>query len=262
MAGEERAQQGVRSVETGLALVAVLGAADTGLGLGSLARQAGMAPAKAHRYLVSLVRAGLVEQHPETGHYDLGPLALELGMAALRRLDIVRLADATLHRLRDELDETVLFAVWGNRGPTVVRWLESSETVTVNVRLGSVMPLTRSATGRAFLAWGEPRVIRPLLDAELATADDPEAERGRMDALAARIRADGVSTVAGDLLPGVAAVAVPVFDHQDDVAGVVTVLGYAGGFDADPAGDTTRAVRAAAGDLSRRLGHRGMAGDG
>ncbi|MCS4502730.1 HTH-type transcriptional regulator KipR [wastewater metagenome] len=262
MTGEERAQQGVRSVETGLALVAALGAADTGLGLGCLARRAGMAPAKAHRYLVSLVRAGLVEQHPETGHYDLGPLALELGMAALRRLDIVRLADATLHRLRDDLDETVLFAVWGNRGPTVVRWLESSEAVTVNVRLGSVMPLCRSATGRAFLAWGARRVIEPLLDAELAAADDPEVERGRMEALAAQTRSDGVSTVAGDLLPGVAAVAAPVFDHQDEVAGVVTALGYAGGFDADPAGDTARTVRAAADDLSRRLGHRGAGGDG
>ncbi|WP_440995813.1 IclR family transcriptional regulator [Arhodomonas sp. SL1] len=252
MGRDERAQQGVRSVETGMTLVAALAAEETGMGLGALARRAGMAPAKAHRYLVSLARAGLVEQHPDTGVYDLGPLALELGLAALRRMDIVRLADAALHRLRDELDETVLFAVWGNRGPTVVRWLESSDAVTVNVRLGSVMPLLRSATGRAFLAWGARAVVQPQLEHELAGASSEEAE-----AMAERIRRDGVATVSGDLLPGIAAVAAPVFDHQDEVAGVVTALGYSAGFDARPGEAPAAAVCAAARDLSRRLGHRG-----
>ncbi len=255
MSADERSQQGVRSVETGLGLVAVMAAADGGMGLGELARRAGLAPAKAHRYLVSLTRAGLVEQEPDSGRYDLGPLALELGMAALRRLDLVRLADAALQRLRDELDETVLFAVWGNRGPTVVRWLESSEAVTVNVRLGSVMPLINSATGRAFLAWGARTVVQPLLDAELAT---PSA---RLDAESvARLievtREAGVATVSGDLLPGVAAVAAPVFDHQDEIAGAVTALGYAASFDESADGANARAVSAAAADLSRRLGHR------
>ena len=45
--------------------------------LRDIAQQADMPPAKAHRYLVSLIRAGLVMQDPASSHYDLGPFALK-----------------------------------------------------------------------------------------------------------------------------------------------------------------------------------------
>jgi DNA-binding IclR family transcriptional regulator len=39
----------------------------------------------------------------------------------------------------------------GNKGPTIVRIEEPGLPVTVNARVGSVMPLLWSATGRVFL---------------------------------------------------------------------------------------------------------------
>ena len=74
-----KSQQGVQSVEVGLRLFKVLAAASAPLMLKDLAAAARMPPAKAHRYLVSLSRAGLVEQNSATGLYDLGPL--EIGRA-------------------------------------------------------------------------------------------------------------------------------------------------------------------------------------
>ena len=64
-----------------------------------LAREAGMVPAKAHPYLVSFGKLGLVEQEPTTGRYGLGPLALQLGLISLQQYDPVRLATP----LADEL---------------------------------------------------------------------------------------------------------------------------------------------------------------
>jgi hypothetical protein len=58
--------------------------------LKDLAAAAGMSAAKAHRYLVSFQRLGLVTQDPRSTRYDLGPAALQLGLAALARLDPVR----------------------------------------------------------------------------------------------------------------------------------------------------------------------------
>jgi DNA-binding IclR family transcriptional regulator len=86
-----RRQAGVNSLETGLRLAGVL--AETGLpeALKDIAARAGLAPAKAHRYLVSLIRAGLAEQDSESGRYRLGPLALQLGLGALRGLDVLKL---------------------------------------------------------------------------------------------------------------------------------------------------------------------------
>jgi DNA-binding IclR family transcriptional regulator len=59
--------------------------------LKDIAAAADMPPSKAHRYLVSLIRSGLVEQDPLTSRYNLGPFALNIGLVAIDRLDRIRL---------------------------------------------------------------------------------------------------------------------------------------------------------------------------
>src|SRR5437773_4510106 len=122
-----------------------------------------MPPAKAHRYLVSLIRAGLAEQDRESGRYRLGPLALELGLAALGAMDVLKSGAEVIADLRAAIDETVLLAIWGNKGPVVARWEESTRPVATNVRAGWVMPLANSATGRLFAAYLPPTITNPLL---------------------------------------------------------------------------------------------------
>jgi DNA-binding IclR family transcriptional regulator len=152
----QRAPQGIQSLETGGALLHALVARGGPTMLKDLAAEAGMPPAKAHRYLVSFIRLGLVEQDPVTGWYDLGSFALGLGLAALARIDAVRLAGPMMTDLAARLDTTVAAAVWGNRGPTIVRWEESTQAVIVYLRAGAVMPLLASAIGRCFAAWMRP----------------------------------------------------------------------------------------------------------
>ena len=134
-------RQGVRSVEVGLRLVKLLAERAQPLALKELAAGTGMPAAKAHRYLVSLIRAGLAEQDRESGRYRLGPLALDFGLSALRQLDVLKFGGEALAELRAAIDETVMLAVWGNKGPVVARWEESSHPVATNVRAGWVMPL-------------------------------------------------------------------------------------------------------------------------
>ena len=132
-----RPRLGINSLEVGLRLARVLGEHRSPLALKDLAGGAGMPPAKAHRYLVSLIRAGLAEQDRESGRYRLGPLALELGLAALGAMDVLRFGAEVIADLRAEIDETVLLAIWGNMGPVVARWEESTRPVASNVRAAS-----------------------------------------------------------------------------------------------------------------------------
>jgi len=161
-------RQGVQSVEIGLRLMRHLAQRPGPLALKDLAQAAGMPAAKAHRYLVSLIRAGMAEQDRESGRYRLGPLSLELGLAALRELDVLKFGGEALADLRAAIDETVLLAVWGNKGPVVARWEESSRPVATNVRAGWVMPLVNSATGRCFVAYMPEAITAVLLEEELA----------------------------------------------------------------------------------------------
>lgn len=256
-----RSRQGIQSIEVGGRLLGALAAATRPMMLKELAAAGQMSAPKAHRYLVSLARMGLVEQDEVTGRYDLGPFALDLGLASLARLDPVRLGLAALEQLRDTLDVTVALAVWGNRGATIVRWLESSHPVNAALRIGAVLPLTRSATGRAFLAFMPASATAALAQSELAVNARENlgpTTRAEIDRLAAATRQRGLARSDGEFVEGISGLAAPVFDANGTMVLALVVLGYAGGFDRRWEGPTAKALRAAAAALSRRLGSGGV----
>ena len=256
------ASGGVNSLEIGLRLARVLAAPGAPQALKDIAAAAGMPAAKAHRYLVSLIRAGLAEQDAGSSRYRLGPLALDLGLAALNGLDVGKFGAETLTALHAQIDETVLLAIWGNQGPVVVRWEECSRPVATNVRTGWVMPLVNSATGRLFAAYLPAATTATLLKAELARQPrhphhprDRATHAARFAARLDSIRRSGLSLVEGDLQPGVAAVAAPVFGQEGAMVAAIAALGPHGAFDLSAKGLIVNAVKQSALSLSKRLGH-------
>ncbi|ROZ79056.1 IclR family transcriptional regulator [Ramlibacter sp. WS9] len=257
---KERA--GIQSVEVGFALLDVLSKAAGPLMLRDLAAAAGMSAAKAHRYLVSFQRLELVAQDAGSTRYDLGPAALKLGLASLSRLDAVKLARERITPLMEQVGHTLALAVWGNHGPTIVHWEESPQAVTVNLRLGDVMPLLSSATGRCFAAWLSKDAITPMLKEEIARAQ----KQGRSDvpgtladarAMLDEVRQRGAARVVDTLLPGIVGFCAPVFDSDGHIALGIVALGPTGTFDPAWGGAVERPLRAAAGQLSSDLGYRG-----
>ena len=257
---KERA--GIQSVEVGFGLLQALGEAPGPLMLRDLARAANMSAAKAHRYLVSFQRLALVVQDAASTKYDLGPAALKLGLASLSRLDAVKLARERVTLLMEDIGHTLALAVWGNHGPTIIHWEESPQAVTVNLRLGDVMPLLSSATGLCFAAHVPKEAIAGMLKDEMARA----AKQGRSDvpttqaevrALLDDVRKRGAARVVDTLLPGIVGFCVPVFDSDGHMALGMVALGPAGSFDAEWGGAVDTSLRAAAAQLSSDLGHRG-----
>src|SRR2546430_13376709 len=114
-------RRGIQSIDTGIRLLEVLEKADGPLALKELSAKAGLDPSSAHRYLASFVRCGLVRQDPDT-RYDFGPLALHMGLAAVRRLDPGQLIEQALPALGAETVCTALPTLWRNRRPTVGHW--------------------------------------------------------------------------------------------------------------------------------------------
>jgi DNA-binding IclR family transcriptional regulator len=272
------ARQGIQSVEVAAPLLRVLSSNTGSLSLSALASGAGMPAAKAHRYLVSLIRVGLVQQDARSGEYDLGPLALELGLASLGRMDAVKLAEEEMLSLRDATSETVALATWGNLGPTYIRLMQSRRPVTINLQIGSVMPMTYTASGLCFASFLPEKETAHLLRMELARnrrdkLDAPctpsalaplldETRRhgiarviGRLDPAATRD--PGKSRAAERLLAGFHAFSAPVFDHDGQMRLALTVVGSAAHISEDWDGDIARSIRTHAEKLSRRLGYRG-----
>lgn len=257
---KERA--GIQSVEVGFALLDALARGEGPLMLRDLAKAAGMSAAKAHRYLVSFQRLQLVAQDAATTRYDLGPAALRLGLASLERLDAVKLARERIAKLMEQIGHTLALAVWGNHGPTIVHWEESPSAVTVNLRLGDVMPLLSSATGRCFAAYAPKEAIAPMIREEMARAQrqgrtNVPATQAEVRAMLDDVRRRGSSRVMDTLLPGIVGFCVPVFDSDGHMALGMVALGPSGTFDPEFGGAVERPLREVAAQLSADLGWRG-----
>jgi DNA-binding IclR family transcriptional regulator len=253
---KQKSQQGIQSIEVGARLLQALAQASQPRMLRDLAAAAEMPAAKAHRYLVSFARMGLVEQHPDTGLYDLGAFALELGLSALARLDPVIVATPVLRELCAEIGQTVALAVWANQGATIVRWLGADTPVAASLRVGSVMPLTRSATGGAFLAFLPKETTAPFVRKELAD----NARKGlspstqeELDRFVSQTRRQGYARTS-DFIPGISGMAAPVFDHTGSMVMALVTLGYNKPFDAAASVISDTVIRKASA-LCARLGH-------
>ncbi|BAN21903.1 IclR family transcriptional regulator [Caballeronia insecticola] len=250
---EEKTRSGIQSIEVGFRLLDVLTNEPRAMMLRDLAQRAGMSPAKAHRYLVSFLRLGLASQDPVSGRYELGGFALQMGLARLARVDGVRLARIALAELRDRLDQTVGIAVWGNQGPTVVHWMESSHPAKASLKLGDVMPLLSSATGLLFAAYLPRSKTQPMLDRELAALKKTMAD---VEPLIADVREHGAARVEGMLLPTIHAFCTPVFDSTGELALGLIALGHEGAFDTRWGGEIDSALRECARGLSYELGYK------
>ncbi|WP_282606332.1 IclR family transcriptional regulator [Pelagibius sp. Alg239-R121] len=245
---ERDTRKGVQSVELAFSILRVMEAAERALAVKEIAGRLEMPPSKVHHYLVSLVRSGVLQQN-SAGAYDLGPFALHLGLSALRRLDPIARSNAAAEALRDKTGEAVFVAVWGSHGPTIVRYFEGFQPVTVEVRAGLVLPVVSSATGRVFLAWGHESQLAPILGREQGVS------KSEIKKIRAATRADGLGRVEGNLLPRIAALSVPVFDRDKRLALTVTALGWIGEFNVDLDGPVALALQKTARRLSSELGY-------
>lgn len=252
-------RQRVQAAETGVAVLKALGGLGGRASLTMIAAHAGESPAKVHRYLVSLMEGGLVGQDAASQQYFLGLESLLLGLAAMRQADPIRMAEASLVRLREELEITCFVAVMGNMGPTIVRFEEPGLPVTVNVRVGSVLSMLWSATGRVLLATLDESRVRALAQAELDVAL-PE-QRAQLDpddpigVLQQSVLDCGCAVVRDTNLRGISAISAPLYNYTGRPCAVLTALGATGGFDASPEGLVGQAVRREAEAISRLLGN-------
>ncbi len=256
-------RQGIQSVEVGFRLLRVLAATNRPMMLRDIAKGAAMPAAKAHRYMVSFLRVGIVEQDASSGRYDLGAYALELGLSGLGRLDPVRLSGPILEALCEEIQETVALAVWGNHGATIVRIVDAGGPITITLRSGTILPLCRSATGRAFAAFYRSPFLKKMLDDELKEASDAcktaiTTVRRQLEKNLTEIREHGIARATGSLTPGINGFSAPVFDHTGSMVAAITSLGTMGEFNVEWDSPVAKAMINAAQGLSLRLGHGSM----
>lgn len=229
MQKKKREVPGIQSVEVGGRLLAALVSLPEAQTLTNLAKAAGMPPTKARRYLVSYIRVGLARQDQQTGQYDLGPLALQMGLASLGRLDIVKRTSPVLSQIRDRTGETVALSVWSGSAPTFVSMEDSGAPVALVARIGIQLPLLTTATGLVFAAFLPERLIGGLIEQEKKRLpkrifSEVVASHGSTDGLLSHIRHSGYADSESVFQPGIRGISAPIFNSRSEITAAITIL--------------------------------------
>ncbi|MCE8020517.1 IclR family transcriptional regulator [Halomonas sp. MCCC 1A11036] len=250
--------RGVQSIEVGTQLLDALVAHGEPMMLKELAAAAGIVPAQAHPYLVSFRKLGIVEQSSQTGRYQLGPFALDLAITRMRTVDPMQLAGQAVIDLSLRTGLTVLLSVWGAFGPTVVVVHEGEDQIHMNTKVGTVYSVTGTATGRVFAAYLPAELSQPSMPPKLPKfflqrcvgTPQPYDEQD-----IAMIRETGISSVPNPPVPGINAIASPVFDHLGQILAVITLVADARVLDKSSTSPFAQTLTEATRRLSAELGY-------
>jgi IclR family acetate operon transcriptional repressor len=225
------------------------------VGVTEIARELGLSKAVVHRILQSLATRSLVRSDATTREYRLGTGAIALGARAMRDFDLRRVAQPTLHRMRDATNETTTLSARLQDSRIYLDQYESPQEIKMTVELGRPYPLHAGASSRAILAFLPKETIDRIIGAGLArltpeTIRSPRELRRRL----AETRAAGHAVSRGERQPAAGSIAAPVFGIDGGVVGSISVCGPVDRFDDAAVKRYVPIVHSAAAEVSHGLG--------
>ena len=150
----------------------------------------------------------------EHGQYQLGSSAVRLSATAWSRHDMVAAAEPLLRQFASSNEVSVNLATEVEGEMRYHACCRSPARLSVNLQVGSAVPVALTAIGRAFYAASSPArqaSIRNNLQEHLSTEDYNHAQSALSDA-AEHYRLHGYTVSDGDFSTDILAVAVGVFD--------------------------------------------------
>ena len=218
---EEKVSGGVQSLEVGLSVLNALLEHNQPIILKDLSSKLEMHPAKVHRYLVSLIRMEYAKQLDD-GQYALGDQAWRLGLNCVQHSDTLQLVQHLIYDLQNKIGCGIQISKWSPKGPVVVQSIESNHPISIVTKVGSIMPLVNSAAGRLFASYLPEHFVRPLMEIEWQKHQELDLHIAPQNwqaftELKDTIRQQQMSAAKGDLLTGINAVGLPVFNAQGQI---------------------------------------------
>jgi len=240
------------SAERVVKVLDLLGSAPEGLGVSDVAREIGVHRSTASRLLGTLASSRLVERDRRSARYRLGARIVGLAASAVARLPVVSQARPELERLSASSSETANLSILDGTHVVYVDQVTPAQTVVMASWVGRRSPAHASSSGKAMLAFGDPRVRAKALRGQLEaitpkTVTDPATLRSTLD----EVRRRGYAVSNGELEEGLVTMAAPVLVDGRAVAAV----SLSGPSFRIPARDVSRLARLLV-DAAAAAGHR------
>lgn len=209
-----------------------------------------------YRLLSSLQACGFVEAGAPRGTYRLGLGLLRLGSAVLDRFDVRQTALPVMERLHEERGETTFLCIRRGYEAVCIERIEGRWVQSMALLLGGSLPLHIGAAPRALLAFETPEFIEHYLEHATLSQLTPltPASADEVRTLLEETRQLGYVVSCEDVVPGMAAVGAPIFDHAGAIHAAISMSGPRPMILGDNANTSFGLIAEAGRTISRGLG--------
>ncbi len=208
------------TVQRAIAVLHTLAESPGDLGNNEIARRTGINVSTVSRLLSTLVRDEMVTRVEATGHFRLGPRLVELGNAALARVDIRERCRPHLEALTETTGETSTLSVPYRQGTITIDFVQSPSSVRSVAEVGRPSIAHATATGKIRLAYTDAAMPTSLPGYTPRTITDEQA----LESEIGLIRQRGWAQAVGEREVGLNAIAGPVLSPH----GLTAILGVQG----------------------------------
>jgi IclR family KDG regulon transcriptional repressor len=221
--------QTILSVERALLILKRLANEGEEIGVRDLSRELGYSPAVTQKILNTLKVHGFVRQSEDTDRYSLGSGALQLGMAVLAQLDVVKVAQPHMESLTKETGETTFLAIQDGTAAVYVDKQVSHNPIHMDAPVGARRPLNCTAVGKVLLAFSEETTLEEALKAKAFTKEtqnsitEPEPLKEELS----NVRRQGYAVDRQEFHPEAICIAAPIFAPNGQLVATITTSGVA-----------------------------------
>jgi IclR family KDG regulon transcriptional repressor len=216
----------VRAVDRAMQILAAFDGEHADRGVSEIAQVTGLHKATTHRIMMTLLNGGFLERAADGERFRLGIRVVELGLGALRGLDLRRAAFPYMQQLVERFDETCDLGIFDRGWVLYVEVVHSQHSLTIAARVGRRLPAYCTASGRLFLAFLPPEVVEPILNRPLEPCTEKTTTtlaRLREELEATRQR--GYAIDDEEFEAGIRAVSAPIRDIDGKVIAALSMPG-------------------------------------
>lgn len=251
-----------QSLERGLAILGCFTPERPILGIADIAEDLGMSRSTTHRYVITLVALGFVEQDASR-KYRLGLRVTDLGMSALSSIGLREQAKPYLEELRQRTSYTVSLAVLD--GPEIIyvdrarSFRRGQNKIDLNLRPGSRLPAYCTSMGKVLLANLPDAERRNLISNMTLERRGPNSitSKKALRAELEHVLEEGMAVNDEELVEGLRSIAVPVRSESREVVAAVNIAAHESMISLEELVDALGPhLVATAGNISARLGFR------
>jgi DNA-binding IclR family transcriptional regulator len=219
----EARENRVGVLDKAMSILAVFPRGDLALSPLEIAARTSLPLPTVYRLAQALSEHGLLMKDGQ--RFRLGMTLLRLGMLVAESIDVRQQALRHLKWLNEQTEENAELHIRHVATRMVIEVVNSPHNLRPFADIGAPLPLHRGAAGKVLLAWLPGAEQEALVAASVAHFDSYQAfDFHRLFAELEQIRAVGWAISDGERVPGVSAIAAPIFDATGHIAGALTLV--------------------------------------